>query len=482
MASGAAPVGTWEAPTVGQNLQSSPMVRKVCKIRPGAFSALSTDMRGGSWRPGVSDGSNGRGRGDDEDRGEPTPLDVGDGHVRVERAAGGGSRDSGAAAARTGEARGSVCAEGLWSVGRLGATLLAFLALPACVDQLGTVEVYGGQGRVESQPLTVTPAVALSDEEIAILTVGVWAESSNATHSSEAIRMMTWVFLNKKAMDHPGVDMFTVINGSAKAWDTLTGAFGAPPSGPEGKRGWILGIHDWYMTHDTSLTPRYQGLHGTTRGEVGAWLASGTGSSADPTRASRFFSHQSSLVDQPTIEARFQWIRDNFAAKAAEDSSFSYALSEPYTWGGRLMMTVTGSQGCAAYGNCQPSSGPVTSTPVADGGAAPPPPPQDAGMAPPPPHDAGQPVIRHDAGAPPPPRDAGGPPPPPPGDGTCTEYPSGNNGDSCSGVAEETWRCACHASYGDISQVCRGGVWLTRTTSPSDCGSCGPGSTAGCLP
>lgn len=49
---------------------------------------------------------------------------------------------------------------------------------------------------------------------------------------------------------------------------------------------------------------------------------------------------------------------------------------------------------------------------------------------------------------------------------------TGDNGDSCAGVPAETWRCVTRSSGGMVSQVCRGGVWISFNLSPRDCSGC----------
>ena len=65
------------------------------------------------------------------------------------------------------------------------------------------------------------------------------------------------------------------------------------------------------------------------------------------------------------------------------------------------------------------------------------------------------------------------PPPPPPPGGKCNHGSSGNNGDSCKGVAAEAWRCV-YSSWlkVNVSQVCRNGVWLNYNTNPKSCSAC----------
>jgi len=63
---------------------------------------------------------------------------------------------------------------------------------------------------------------------------------------------------------------------------------------------------------------------------------------------------------------------------------------------------------------------------------------------------------------------------------TCGGLPPGTNGDPCTSVTPETWRCACDPTWGDVSQVCRGGTWLSFSTSPSDCSRCAGAYSSGC--
>jgi len=54
-------------------------------------------------------------------------------------------------------------------------------------------------------------------------------------------------------------------------------------------------------------------------------------------------------------------------------------------------------------------------------------------------------------------------------------------GDSCAGVAPETWRCA-HSLDWDlpVSQVCRDGVWINFNLNPRDCDACCHAFTEAC--
>jgi len=56
----------------------------------------------------------------------------------------------------------------------------------------------------------------------------------------------------------------------------------------------------------------------------------------------------------------------------------------------------------------------------------------------------------------------------------------GDNGDSCAGVPSETWRCVTRSSGGLVSQVCRGGMWVSFNLSPRDCNACVCGFTLAC--
>ena len=55
----------------------------------------------------------------------------------------------------------------------------------------------------------------------------------------------------------------------------------------------------------------------------------------------------------------------------------------------------------------------------------------------------------------------------------CGYGSEGDNGDSCAGVAGETWRCVWSPALdANASQVCRGGIWLTYHFDPAGCSSC----------
>ena len=57
--------------------------------------------------------------------------------------------------------------------------------------------------------------------------------------------------------------------------------------------------------------------------------------------------------------------------------------------------------------------------------------------------------------------------------GGCNWGSNGENGDSCSGVPTETWRCVQSATHGvKISQVCRNNKWSTFNLKPRACNKC----------
>ena len=55
----------------------------------------------------------------------------------------------------------------------------------------------------------------------------------------------------------------------------------------------------------------------------------------------------------------------------------------------------------------------------------------------------------------------------------CPWTGTGENNDSCGGVPRETWRCIHSNTFGaKVSQVCRGGKWVTFHVSPRNCSAC----------
>ena len=57
---------------------------------------------------------------------------------------------------------------------------------------------------------------------------------------------------------------------------------------------------------------------------------------------------------------------------------------------------------------------------------------------------------------------------------------SGDDGDPCPGVPAETWRCVTRSAGQPVSQVCRGGSWVSFHLFPRDCGACVCGFTTAC--
>jgi hypothetical protein len=75
------------------------------------------------------------------------------------------------------------------------------------------------------------------------------------------------------------------------------------------------------------------------------------------------------------------------------------------------------------------------------------------------------------------------PPPANAGNNLCDDrrLPLSEHGYSCAGVPENTWRCACSASFEtSVSQVCREGIWLNFQTDPRDCARCDGRYSSGC--
>lgn len=57
---------------------------------------------------------------------------------------------------------------------------------------------------------------------------------------------------------------------------------------------------------------------------------------------------------------------------------------------------------------------------------------------------------------------------------------TGNNGDPCTGVPAETWRCVTRSGGDPVSQVCRGGIWVNYHLFPRDCAACVCSYTLAC--
>lgn len=67
--------------------------------------------------------------------------------------------------------------------------------------------------------------------------------------------------------------------------------------------------------------------------------------------------------------------------------------------------------------------------------------------------------------------------------GVCSisDIPFGDNNESCQGIPNETWRCACSQRLGAVvSQVCRNDIWINFETNPSNCDRCNGAYTSGC--
>ena len=73
--------------------------------------------------------------------------------------------------------------------------------------------------------------------------------------------------------------------------------------------------------------------------------------------------------------------------------------------------------------------------------------------------------------------------PPPADGGACgiAELETSDHGDSCAGVPNETWRCACSGRFETtVSQVCRSGQWVNYELDIRDCGGCNGRYSSAC--
>jgi RHS repeat-associated protein len=189
----------------------------------------------------------------------------------------------------------------------------------------------------------IVPGFTLSEDDLLLLTLGVFAENQNASHPAYAMEMWAWVFLNKQARS-PGKSIYSIIESSSGAWNDppFVAAHrpfrGDPPIDPSGHREWLLSASRAYMSGSSRNSENFQVLHKQITGDGGIydnWRLHGTNSAADPTYGAEIAVHRASH--------RFEReLGPLFTDYAQINPAFSYLFSDPYLG----MMTVVGNHGC----------------------------------------------------------------------------------------------------------------------------------------
>jgi RHS repeat-associated protein len=208
---------------------------------------------------------------------------------------------------------------------------------------------------------TVILGSALSEDDVFLLTLGVFAENKNASHPTWAMELWAWTFLNKLAYGL-GSNMYTMLNSASTsgAWNDPSFVSGHEPfrgpvpSNPGEHREWLLEIargnesvesDRGYMGGTSQNALNFQNLHGQTIQVYNAWRLYGTNSIQDPTHGAIFAVHRD--------PDRFQnELGPLFAAYAQTNPRFSYVFSVPYRFDPNsqadqsITMTVVGNEPC----------------------------------------------------------------------------------------------------------------------------------------
>jgi hypothetical protein len=205
----------------------------------------------------------------------------------------------------------------------------------------------------------------------------VYAETSNGTHSDEVIKAKAWVFLNRKGAS----DEFTAIDWSNTvqdkqypAWVGLVNAF------YDGEKQSSACLNDmncgpqWYANVEVPrrkaalnyaltcyLDPtcggqryeKFKNVYTLVHSVYDAYIRG----DVDPTQGSLFFADQTKLERNQTccqdIQGLHNLMETNFSNYKQKDPTFGYWISQPYVAGGKNIVTVTGSNVCAAVGACR---------------------------------------------------------------------------------------------------------------------------------
>ncbi|MCB9431195.1 MAG: RHS repeat-associated core domain-containing protein [Ardenticatenaceae bacterium] len=196
---------------------------------------------------------------------------------------------------------------------------------------------------------TISPGFELSNDDLLLLTLGVFAENQNASHPPQAMTLWTWMFLSKQALN-PENSMYEIINFASGAWNDpnfvnpYKKVLGVPPTDGAGHRAWLLQAANGYMNSSSNNAKNFQALYTQIAGEdaqaidggiYDEWRANGTNSTADPTHGSVFAVHRAA--------SRFEnELGPLFVDYAQSNPAFSYVFSPPYLG----IMTVTGNDTC----------------------------------------------------------------------------------------------------------------------------------------
>ena len=197
---------------------------------------------------------------------------------------------------------------------------------------------------------TTFPGFELSEDDLLLLTLGVFAENQNASHPSQAMELWTWLFLSKLARN-PESDIYAIIESSSGAWNDYDFVEAHRPfrgdphhDDPVMHRAWLLNAANFYMNGSSQNASNFQALFTQITGEnieafdggiYDQWRIYGTNSIADPTYGAIFAVHRA--------ENRFiNELGPLFVDYAQVNPTFSYVFSPPY----QGIMTVVGNAGC----------------------------------------------------------------------------------------------------------------------------------------
>jgi RHS repeat-associated protein len=198
-------------------------------------------------------------------------------------------------------------------------------------------------------------AISLSTDQLDVLALLVFGESSNGTVPLRISEMKTWVLLNKLTNDAASSNVIAVYNSwrgseaelivtyftgpgeTAKA-NRLAFNFGPEPAvGPQEEFDLLLRFAQRYkeLGQTTSNSRAYNAIRDSVDEVYNLWYTQGTNSTADPTHGSLFFNDPNPNIDKSNraaIEAEHQRIVSLYAHLRTEYAkrgvTFSYVITE----------------------------------------------------------------------------------------------------------------------------------------------------------
>src|SRR5690606_6238507 len=200
---------------------------------------------------------------------------------------------------------------------------------------------------------TILPGFKLTEEDLLLITLAVFAESMNATHPAWAMEIWVWVLLNRIAQN-PGRDVYDTVRAATDTWEVLFAAFGLEPD-EAGKKEALIDIAKFYANGGGVWGRNFQRLYAQVVGDPSnvqafdggiydRWRQFGSNSSADPSLGAIFAVHRN--PDQ------FEFLLTTFQQYTVVNPSFNFGFTRPYPDRPDIM-TVFGNASCTYdYRNC----------------------------------------------------------------------------------------------------------------------------------